>query len=89
MDYLVTGAKDGFPLIFVHGTPGSYLELPKLPEACEKRGLKLVTLSRSGYGSSTRHKGRSVVDVVADLEALKKHLGIGKCLAAGWSGGGE
>ncbi|KAL1849149.1 hypothetical protein Daus18300_013354 [Diaporthe australafricana] len=87
-DYLISGAKDGFPLIFIHGTPGSYTVSPKFSAACEDKGLKLITLSRAGYGGSTRNKGRRVVDAVADIQAVLEHLGVKKCVVGGKSGGG-
>lgn len=88
-DYLISGAQDGFPLIYIHGTPGSCTVGPKLSATCEGKGIKLITLSRAGYGGSTRNKGRSVVDAVADIQALLEHLGVKKCLVGGKSGGGE
>lgn len=88
IEYLISGAEDGFPLIFIHGTPGSYVPASGLPEACEKKAIKLITFSRAGYGGSTRRKGRKTVEEVDDVEALKRHLGIEKCFIGGWSGGG-
>ena len=88
MDYSVSGAKDGFPLVWIHGTPGAYLPIPSLAAASERKGIKLITFSRAGYGSSTRKKGRQVVDAVADVLALNEHLGIERCFVGGWSGGG-
>lgn len=88
-EYLVSGAQDGFPLIFIHGTPGSYTVGPKLSATCEGKGIKLITLSRAGYGGSTRNKDRRVVDAVADIQELLEHLGVKKCVVGGKSGGGE
>ena len=88
-DYLISGAQDGFPLVYIHGTPGSYTVGPKLSTTCEGKGIKLITLSRAGYGGSTRNQGRRVVDAVADIQGLLEHLGIKKCLVGGKSGGGE
>lgn len=76
LDYLVAGAKDGFPLVWIHGTPGAYSPIPSLTATCEKKGVKIITLSRAGYGGSTRNKGRRVVDAVADIKALLGHLGV-------------
>ena len=87
-EYLISGAQDGFPLVFIHGTPGSYTVGPKMRAACEGKGIKLITLSRAGYGGSTRNKGRRVVDAVADIQALLEHLGVKKCVVGGRSGGG-
>jgi hypothetical protein len=90
LDYFVGGAQDGFPLIWIHGTPGAYNPLLPFVRACEKKGVKLITFSRAGYGGSTRDKGgRSIVHAINDIRALKQHLGIERCFVGGWSGGGK
>lgn len=88
-DYQISGASDGFPLLFVHGTPGAAIPVPSLEVACSKKGLKLVTFSRAGYGGSTRKKGKTIIDDVADIQALVEHLGVDRCFVGGWSGGGK
>ena len=88
IDYLISGDPQGFPLLYLHGTPGAYPSLTSLSRACKTNKLKLISFSRSGYGGSTRHKGRKNVDIVDDAKALLEHLGHEKCVAAGWSGGG-
>jgi pimeloyl-ACP methyl ester carboxylesterase len=79
---------DGRVLLFHHGTPGSVIQLPEMAEAAARHGLRLVTYSRAGYGESARHPGRSVSDVVSDMEQVLDHLGVDRCVTAGWSGGG-
>lgn len=88
LDFQISGSRDGYPLLFIHGTPGSLLPVTSLVPACEKLNVKLITMSRAGYGGSTRHKGRKVVDAVADIEELLEHLGVAECVVGGWSGGG-
>ena len=88
LDYSVYGPADGFPLVWIHGTPGAYIPVPDILKACEKKGLKIIAASRAGYGDSTRNIGRKVIDAVADLQALNEHLGVKQCLVGGWSGGG-
>lgn len=88
VDYVVHGPEDGFPLVWIHGTPGGYIPVPDVIATAEKKGLKVIALSRAGYGGSSRNKGRRVVDAVADIQALNEHLGVTKCLVGGWSGGG-
>lgn len=88
LDYCVNGPQDGFPLVFIHGTPGAGIPVPNLVNACAKKGIKVIGFSRAGYGGSTRNKGRQVVDSVADIKSLLDHLGVEKCLVGGWSGGG-
>jgi pimeloyl-ACP methyl ester carboxylesterase len=88
LDMRVSGPADGLPLVFHHGTPGAATPIRVLERAVHARGLRLVTTSRPGYGRSTRQPGRSVVDVVADTEAVLGALGAERCLTMGWSGGG-
>ena len=88
-DYLVSGPQDGFPLVFIHGTPGSYIPEPLLIETCEKKAVKVISFSRAGYGGSSRRKGRGVVDSVADTLAVLDHLGVDRFVVGGWSGGGK
>ena len=88
LDVEVSGPADGVPLLYHHGTPGAVTPFRAIARAAHARGLRLVTYSRAGYGSSDRLPGRTVVDVVADMTALLDHLGASRCLVAGWSGGG-
>jgi pimeloyl-ACP methyl ester carboxylesterase len=89
LDYAIDGAQDGFPFVFIHGTPGSVNStLPYLKSLCKEKGLKIISMSRAGYGDSSRHAGRAVIDNVADVQALLEHLGVDTCVAGGWSGGG-
>ncbi|MEP6814742.1 MAG: alpha/beta hydrolase [Marmoricola sp.] len=79
---------DGPVLLFHHGTPGSARPFGSMLRAAEQQGLRFVTYSRPGYGGSTRNAGRSVADVVPDLVQILDHLGVERCVSAGWSGGG-
>ncbi|HEY8828079.1 MAG TPA: alpha/beta hydrolase [Jatrophihabitantaceae bacterium] len=88
LDVDVSGPEDGFPLVFHHGTPGSVRQFRAIQRAAHDRGLRLVTYSRPGYGASTRQSGRRIVDAAADVTAVLAHLGVRRCIVAGWSGGG-
>jgi pimeloyl-ACP methyl ester carboxylesterase len=88
LDVQVSGPASGFPLIFHHGTPGARTPFRAIERAVHARGLRLVTMSRPGYGDSTPQPGRRVVDVVADTESVLAAIGADRCLVAGWSGGG-
>jgi pimeloyl-ACP methyl ester carboxylesterase len=88
LDVQVSGPEDGVPLVMHHGTPGSLVRWRVLEEPVHRRGLRLVTYSRPGYGDSARHPGRRVADVAADLAAVLDHLGVERCLTLGSSGGG-
>ncbi|HEX3648576.1 MAG TPA: alpha/beta hydrolase, partial [Pseudonocardiaceae bacterium] len=88
IDTEITGPADGVPLIFHHGTPGSVVRYRAIQRATHDRGLRMVTFSRAGYGSSTRQPGRAVVAAAEDTAFLLDHLGVERGLVAGWSGGG-
>lgn len=88
LDVQVSGEPGGMALLFHHGTPGSAHQSRDLAAAAHARGMLLVTVSRPGYGRSSRLAGRCVVDVVADTDAVLSALGLDACVVAGWSGGG-
>ncbi len=88
LDLYVSGPADATPFLLHHGTPGADVPDRFMERAVHERGLRLVTTSRPGYGTSTRHAGRRVVDVVADSREVLAHLGAERCVVAGWSGGG-
>jgi pimeloyl-ACP methyl ester carboxylesterase len=88
IDVYESGPVDGKVLVFHHGTPGSGRPIRAIDDAAQGLGLRLVTMSRPGYGDSTRSPGRSVVDAAADTAAVLDALGVDQCFTAGWSGGG-
>jgi pimeloyl-ACP methyl ester carboxylesterase len=88
LDVVVPGPDGGPTLLFHHGTPGAVVQMRSLQRAAHARGLRLVTFSRPGYGSSSRRAGRRIADVATDVTELLDHLQVERCLVAGWSGGG-
>ena len=87
LDYRVS-RPDGRALVFHHGTPGAATPVGAIDRAAHARGLRVIAVSRPGYGTSSRRAGRSVTDVVVDTAEVLAELGIEECLVAGWSGGG-
>lgn len=82
---------DGDPrddvVVVHHGTPGSGLAYKPDVELARERGLRLVSYDRAGYGGSTPDPGRTVVDVVADVDDVIAELGIERYASLGASGG--
>jgi pimeloyl-ACP methyl ester carboxylesterase len=88
IEYIVEGDPEGFPLVFHHGTPGAAVAYPGVSAAARERGLALVFCSRPGYGESSPHPGRTVVDVASDVACVLDDLGRNEFVTLGWSGGG-
>lgn len=61
---------------------------PPDEDLVRRAGIKLITYDRPGYGLSTRHRGRRVVDCVADVEAILDDLDVWDFVVTGASGGG-
>lgn len=57
-------------------------------QAATRSGLRWITYSRPGYGSSTPKPGRTVADAAADSATVLDALGVGAFVSVGWSGGG-
>lgn len=88
LDVRVSGPDGGVPLIFHHGTPSALPPVRTIERAAHAQGLRHVSFSRPGYGSSTRLAGRNVAATVTDVEDILDHLDADRCLVAGRSGGG-
>ena len=88
LDLYVAGPESGPPLVFHHGSPSSGIPPLGFVDALAARGMRYVAWSRPGYGDSTRHAGRSVMDVASDTAAVLDHVGADTAYTLGWSGGG-
>ena len=75
-------------VFFHHGSPGSCVTMKALAPISARAGVRLVTMSRAGYGTSTRAEGRRVVSVVDDVRAVLDAFGVERYVVVGWSGGG-
>jgi pimeloyl-ACP methyl ester carboxylesterase len=81
------GDPNGNVVVQHHGTPGSGLGYPPDNELALERGLRIIRYDRAGYGGSTPNPGRSVVDVVADIEDVLDALDVERYVSLGGSGG--
>jgi pimeloyl-ACP methyl ester carboxylesterase len=87
--YEQVGDREGSPVFVLHGTPGSRLtSLRQISSRVAEAGLRVITYDRPGYGESTRHPGRAVVDCVGDVAAIADELGLERFSVSGGSGGG-
>jgi pimeloyl-ACP methyl ester carboxylesterase len=82
------GDPTGSPIVVIHGTPGCRLNRHPDNDKIAATGARVITYDRPGYGASDRHRGRRVVDCVADVTAIVDHLGVDRFAVTGGSGGG-
>jgi pimeloyl-ACP methyl ester carboxylesterase len=82
------GDPDGFPVFSLHGTPGSRFSRHYDESPYVEVGARVITYDRPGYGGSDRHRGRGVVDCVADVAAIADSLEVERFAVTGGSGGG-
>lgn len=82
------GDPEGFPVVVLHGTPGSRLGRFSDNAALAATGIRQIGINRPGYGVTERVPGRSVADVVPDVLAVADALGIEQFAVTGASGGG-
>lgn len=86
--YEVMGDPAGFPVLVLHGTPGSWRQLAGLGPPARDRGVALIAPDRAGYGGSAHDRSRTIASGARDLGELMRHLGMGACAVVGLSGGG-
>ncbi len=82
------GDPGGVPILMHAGTPNAGLLEPSDVARAHRRGIRLVSYDRPGYGGSTRHEGRNVADCASDVRAIAGSLGITRLGVWGVSGGG-
>ncbi len=82
------GDSHGKPVFALHGTPSSLLLYGPHVADASKRGIRLISFDRSGYGGSSPHPGRSVADAAKEVAAIADSLGLDRFAVWGISGGG-
>jgi pimeloyl-ACP methyl ester carboxylesterase len=87
LDYWEGGDPSGFPVLVHPGTPGSRLFGRHLHAAAVDARVRLVVLSRPGYGGSSMLPP-GLAAVAEDTLALADSLGLSRFAVLGTSGGG-
>jgi pimeloyl-ACP methyl ester carboxylesterase len=77
----------GFPILCLHGHPGSGNSLSVFTDHLSRR-FQTVAPDLRGYGNSHTQEDFKMLDHLGDLEALLDRLQIDRCLILGWSLGG-
>lgn len=86
--YRVYGDPSGRPVLTLHGTPGSRLKFAIADAAARTRGLRLISIDRWGYGSSSAHPRPSLRAFADDITRLLDALDADRTAVMGISGGG-
>lgn len=85
------GAKNGLPLVFLHGNLNSRMFAPAWVDTdsvTESAGVRLIAVDRAGYGDSSPHPGRTYGACADDVTQLLDHLSIERAAILGYSSGG-
>jgi pimeloyl-ACP methyl ester carboxylesterase len=88
LQVLERGIPDGRPVLIHNGTPNSRLMYDAEVESAVRKGIRLISYDRPGYGGSTRKAGRTIADCAQDVRAIAAALGIDRLAVWGISGGG-
>ena len=88
LGYAEFGDPHGLPVLALHGTPGSRLMFALADEAARKRGLRVISPDRAGYGLTTFRRCNRLSETVDDVRALVEALGLDQFAVLGVSGGG-
>jgi pimeloyl-ACP methyl ester carboxylesterase len=83
------GPRDGVPVLFFHGTPGSRLQrrvFMSEQQICDA-GLRMITIDRPGCGHSDPLPCRLIEDVPADVAAVLERLRLDRVALLAFSGG--
>lgn len=88
LGYAEYGDRQGAPVLFFHGTPGSRRVAGFAERAAKRRGIRLIAPDRPGFGFSDFQPGRTFGAWPTDVVELADALRIGRFAVAGVSGGG-
>ena len=86
--YREYGARDGMPVLALHGTPGSRLKYRIAHDDALACGLRLITPDRWGYGRTSTCVEPTLTAYADDAHALMSSCGFAKFGVVGISGGG-
>lgn len=87
IEYVEVGDPRGQPVVYLHGTPATAGSAVLLDRAASRHGVRLLAVSRPGYGDSTT-TAPGLLSVARDIGELTRELGIDDFAVFGASGGG-
>lgn len=87
LGWAVFGDPAGRPILGMHGSPDSHVIWRLAHDAAVRAGVRLIAPDRPGFGLSDPAHNRTVLDWVADHDALIAHLEIERYAVVAISGG--
>jgi pimeloyl-ACP methyl ester carboxylesterase len=87
LEYADLGDPAGTPVVFHPGTPAAAGQGAVIADAAARHGVRLISVSRPGYGASTMN-APSLTAAAADSLELADLLGLERFAVLGASGGG-
>lgn len=87
LEHLAFGDPDGRPVVLFPGTPATAGCGALVADAAAAAGVRLIAISRPGYGASSP-SSPGLAGVARDTLELLDRLGVGRCGVHGISGGG-
>lgn len=87
LEHLAFGDPSGRPVVLFPGTPATAGCAALVADAAAAAGVRLVAVSRPGYGASSP-SSPGLAAVARDTLELLDRLGVGRCGVHGISGGG-
>jgi pimeloyl-ACP methyl ester carboxylesterase len=88
LGWMEVGDVQGTPVVAFHGTPGSRREIVVRESIVRELGVRLICVDRPGYGLSSFHARRRLIDWPDDVAFLLNHLDVHQFSVLGHSGGG-
>jgi len=90
ISYMEYGQKDGIPVLYFHGFPGSHEDVHLFNGAgiADKLNIRLIAINRPGYAGSGSALGRTLPDWTDDVKELAVHMDLDSFSILGYSGGG-
>jgi pimeloyl-ACP methyl ester carboxylesterase len=82
------GRTNGKPLLYFHGFPSSRIEPEPFDDLARKKGIRVLSLERPGFGLSSPQPRRTIMDWPRDVTAFADGMGLDKFAIMGLSGGG-
>jgi pimeloyl-ACP methyl ester carboxylesterase len=88
LGYAQYGLQTGRAILYCHGLPGSRLESAFLDTIATRLEARIIAVDRPGYGWSSPHPNRTLLDHAKDVQHLAERLELDAYAVMGISGGG-